>query len=212
MGGETLRLAAGDLPCRRRTGTPGSSRTGASRLHLSGSRGDGGRAGATAMLRGRWKVAGGAIVLRCCWSLLPSVPAPARCANQLELTAIDVGQGDSLLVSFPDGKLMVVDGGGIPTFGRRTRIADGDRRGRSVAIPLGSLHPHHRRAGPDPRPRGPFGGLSALMQNFHVRRTVDRRNVRQSAMGCIARSSPALRCTHRAYAEREQRSRTGARG
>jgi competence protein ComEC len=38
----------------------------------------------------------------------------------LEVTAIDVGQGDSILVAFPDQRLAVVDGGGIPSWGRKS--------------------------------------------------------------------------------------------
>jgi competence protein ComEC len=41
---------------------------------------------------------------------------PAVEAGKLEVAALDVGQGDSLLVSFPDRRLMVVDAGGIPAF------------------------------------------------------------------------------------------------
>ncbi len=36
--------------------------------------------------------------------------------GHLELTALDVGQGESLFLALPDGRSMVVDGGGFPEF------------------------------------------------------------------------------------------------
>ena len=46
------------------------------------------------------------------WSAPPAL-------GRLELSAVDVGQGDSLLVVLPNGKTLLVDGGGFPVFDRR---------------------------------------------------------------------------------------------
>jgi competence protein ComEC len=92
---------------------------------------------------------------------------PELWAGQLELTVIDVGQGDSLLVAFPDGKLMLVDGGGILTFGHhaKSKIDIGEdvvspylwrRSIRKVDVVV-LTHAHDDHA----------GGLPALIENFH---------------------------------------------
>ena len=89
--------------------------------------------------------------------------------GELELTVIDVGQGDSLLVLFPDGKRMLVDGGGIPAFGRiaRSKMEIGedvvapylwDRGFRTLdVVALSHAHEDHS------------GGLAALIADFHPR-------------------------------------------
>lgn len=91
-------------------------------------------------------------------------------AGLLELSAIDVGQGDSLLIVFPDGETMLVDGGGFPSFRggstvRRMDIGEqvvspylwerGIRRLDFVAM----THAHDDHA----------QGLSAVLGNFHPR-------------------------------------------
>ena len=46
---------------------------------------------------------------------------PRLTPGALELTAIDVGQAESLFVALPVGRLMIVDGGGVPAFRGRAR-------------------------------------------------------------------------------------------
>ena len=46
------------------------------------------------------------------WSPFPADLHP----GQLEMTTVDVGQGDCIFLALPDGRRMLVDGGGIPSF------------------------------------------------------------------------------------------------
>ncbi len=64
----------------------------------------------------RWPAAATVLAL---FGLLLWQPWPAPAASGLlELTSLDVGQGDSLLLVFPQGKRMLVDGGGFLQYGR----------------------------------------------------------------------------------------------
>jgi competence protein ComEC len=95
-------------------------------------------------------------------------PFPPRIhPRELELTAIDVGQGDSLLVSFPDSKLMLIDAGGVLSFGRHSasRLDIGEdvvspylwsRSIRKIDV-VALTHAHDDHA----------GGLPAVIENFH---------------------------------------------
>ena len=115
----------------------------------------------------RW----GAAVLAFCflallvWSPFGTIAQP----GVLEMSAIDVGQGDCLLLALPDGRTMLVDAGGIATFGLVTRAANLDI-GEDVVAPylwwrgvrridivaISHLHDDH------------VGGMPAILKDFDV--------------------------------------------
>jgi competence protein ComEC len=96
--------------------------------------------------------------------------APQLAGQKLELTVLDVGQGDSLFLAFPNGHTMLVDAGGeIGSFhsgGMRSGIDIGEEvvspylwsRGikRIDVIALTHAHEDH------------LGGLPAILENFRV--------------------------------------------
>jgi competence protein ComEC len=65
--------------------------------------------------RARLSVA--AIALMCLLAVDVAARRQGRPLHKLRLTVNDVGQGDSLLVDFPDGRCMLIDGGGNITGG-----------------------------------------------------------------------------------------------
>jgi competence protein ComEC len=95
--------------------------------------------------------------------------APVVEHGKLELSVIDVGQGDSLLVGFPQGPLMLIDAGGIPSFGRIKK--PGLDIGEDVVSPylwsrsiqhldiVAMTHAHEDH----------MGGMSAVLRNFRPR-------------------------------------------
>jgi competence protein ComEC len=96
--------------------------------------------------------------------------APRLETDRLEITVLDVGQGDSILVAFPDGRTLLVDGGGTYGASRmggfRTGLDIGDqvvspylwRRGlkRIDVVALTHAHQDH------------LDGLNVVLENFSV--------------------------------------------
>jgi competence protein ComEC len=82
--------------------------------------------------------------------------------DQLRITYLDVGQGDSALIDLPDGGLMVVDGGGNPHSGIDpgravlVPLLRARRRSRVDVVVVSHPHPDH------------YGGLFAVSENVAV--------------------------------------------
>lgn len=126
-------------------------------------------AAAFAVRAGRFRAAATALVFGLLALVFVHPFPPDTVPGTLEVNAIDVGQGDSFLLAFPDGKLMTLDAGGFPVFAdRRTQGLD---TGEDVVSPylwrrsirrldvvaLTHLHADHA------------GGVPALIDNFRPR-------------------------------------------
>lgn len=96
---------------------------------------------------------------------------PAAGPGELQVTVLDVGQGDAILVTTPNGERVVVDGG--PS-------------GIVLARELGDVLPHWQRGiaavvltHPD---SDHVGGLPALLERFDVRQVYDNGQPRDTAI------------------------------
>ena len=97
--------------------------------------------------------------------------APRLAAGQLEVTVLDVGQGDSIFAAFPDGRTMLVDGGGQYSQNSTGGYRSGPDVGEEVVSPylwqrglkrvdvIALTHAHHDH----------LDGLYAVIDNFHVK-------------------------------------------
>ncbi len=119
----------------------------------------------------------------------------------LELSAIDVSQGDSLLLVFPDGETMLVDAGGFPGVERMARKPQLDI-GEDVVSPyLWSRRIRHLDYAVLTHGHSDhMGGLAAILDNFRPRAlwigaepdTQEWKNIRAARR----RRSRAHRSTH----------------
>ena len=119
--------------------------------------------------RGRWLWLPGVVCAASLTLLIWHPFAPQFTPGVLELTAVDVGQGESLLLGLPNGRIVMVDSGGLPKF--QQRQGDSMDIGEEVvspylwtrgvrrldAIAITHLHDDHA------------GGALALMENFRPR-------------------------------------------
>jgi competence protein ComEC len=98
----------------------------------------------------------------------------SNAAQDLIVTAIDVGQGDSILIEAPSGRKVLIDGGGKQEIGSST-IPKEDQVGRSIVVPflrkkgineidlLILTHPHDDHV----------GGLPYVLEKIKVDQVLD---------------------------------------
>ncbi len=137
--------------------------------------------------RRKWVFASAIIVLGFEVIVCTSPFAPRLFRGEFELTVLDVGQGDSLFAAFPDGRTMLIDGGGELGFHRAGGVRTGIDIGEDVVSPylwsrglkridvVALTHPHEDH----------IGGLTAVLKNFHVGELWVGRNEESSAFRAL---------------------------
>ncbi len=117
--------------------------------------------------RGRWpRRAAWAVLLLA--GIVAVTPRPIeRPHNAMLMEAIDVGQGDSLLLITPDGKTLLVDGGGFGG-GPHQAVQNFDIGEEVVSPTLWARGIHHLDAVAISHAHSDhIGGLPAVLRNFH---------------------------------------------
>ena len=149
--------------------------------------------------RGRWLRRGvwAALVLA---ALVAVAPRPVdRPRGAMLMEAIDVGQGDSLLVITPDGKTLLVDGGGFGGGPRQApqefdigeEVVSPALWARGIrhldAVALTHAHSDH------------MGGLPAVLRNFHPDEFWVGNNPRFAAYNALLEEAAALHVRVRSF-------------
>lgn len=128
------------------------------------------------------------VILGAAWIALIS-PKPKLSPNNLEVTAIDVGQGDSLFLAFPDGHTALVDAGGMPGW-THSEFDIGEEvvspylwsRGIGHLDVVEVTHPHADH----------IGGMYAVLANFHPRELWIAKDTDSPEMDALIREANAF--------------------
>ncbi len=117
--------------------------------------------------RTRWPAFASMVLLFAVAAWIAFVPShPYLRAGEMEMTTIDVGQGDSILLVTPEGRALLIDAGGIPEWmhsdfdlGEQVVSSYLWNRGIDHLDVVAITHPHADH----------LGGMPAVMANFHPR-------------------------------------------